>query len=161
MRSVFDLPAHPLFVHAPIVLMPLTAAGAVVLTLRSSWRRRFVFHLLAAVTVVLATTVLAMRSGGPFKEAVERAGGPNIDKHEDLANITRLWILLMFVLTAALAFLVRRGGEMVTIKHGRAGAKTEALVGISIALVGILGAIWMARTGHEGATLVWKGTPTK
>ena len=32
MESIFGLPAHPFFVHVPIVLVPLVGIGAIVMT---------------------------------------------------------------------------------------------------------------------------------
>jgi hypothetical protein len=39
--TISGLPAHPLLVHIPVVLLPLAALGVVGMALRSSWHRRY------------------------------------------------------------------------------------------------------------------------
>ena len=39
-ETIFGLPAHPLLVHIPVVLIPLCAAGAVWIVVWPSWRPR-------------------------------------------------------------------------------------------------------------------------
>ena len=38
--NLFGLPAHPLLVHIPVALIPLCAAGAIVMVVSASWRQR-------------------------------------------------------------------------------------------------------------------------
>ena len=38
--QLFDLPAHPLLIHAPIVLLPIAAILTIVLAFKPAWRRR-------------------------------------------------------------------------------------------------------------------------
>ncbi len=159
MLELFDLPAHPMFVHAPVVLMPLTAVAALLFNVRDVWRRRYAPHVLGAVVVLMVTLQMAMSSGEAFDEAL--AGQVDVSRHEDLANVTRLFVLLMLLATVALFVVVRRGrAPKADAAAGSAAASSvvERGIGVAIAILGVLGTIWMIRTGHEGASVVWSGT---
>jgi hypothetical protein len=41
MDTLFGLPAHPLLVHMPIVLIPLAAIGVVVMLIKPAWHQRY------------------------------------------------------------------------------------------------------------------------
>lgn len=63
LESIGELPSHPLFVHAPVVLMPLVALFALVLTLRPPWRQRAGVTLPIVSAGLAVATYLAMLSG--------------------------------------------------------------------------------------------------
>lgn len=150
MKTFLGLPAHPLFVHAPLVLVPLVALAAVVLAVRPQWRRRGSAALAVAALVTMVATFLAMQSGEAFAPAVEDV--VNIDTHKSLAETTRLLVALFFVGSVVVAVLDRMRGD------GRPWADTAAQAVVAVtAVVAVAGSVWMARTGHEGAKLVWDG----
>jgi uncharacterized membrane protein len=69
--QILGLPAHPLLVHIPVVLVPLATVGAVLVAVKASWRRS-----LAVVVAVLAVggavgVLLATQSGEALEERVE------------------------------------------------------------------------------------------
>lgn len=158
METIFDLPAHPLFVHTPVVLAPLMCLAAIALALQPRWRGPYRWHLLVGVTVVLVTTQLAIASGEKFDEAL---GGAPIDKHQDLAETTRLWLVLWFVITAVTVahglWVSRQDDNSSSPLVARALPAQHVLAAVG-ALVAVVSTIWMFRTGHEGALIVWKGT---
>ena len=41
MDTISGLPAHPLLVHVPVVLLPLAAVGVIVMLIRPAWHRRY------------------------------------------------------------------------------------------------------------------------
>jgi hypothetical protein len=47
MDKLFGLPAHPFLVHVPIVLLPLSAIGVVLMAVRPSWHRSYRWVVLA------------------------------------------------------------------------------------------------------------------
>lgn len=150
MKTFLGLPAHPLFVHAPLVLVPLAALAAVVLAARPQWRRRCSAALAVAGLVVMVATFLAMQSGEAFEPAVRDV--VNLDTHKSLAETTRLLVALFFVGTVAVAALDR----MTNDDRPWADKAAQAVVTVS-ALLAVAGSVWIARTGHEGAKLVWDG----
>lgn len=151
MESIGGLPAHPLFVHAPVVLMPLAAIATIVLALRPQWRRRSGVVLPIAAVAILVLTQLTISSGDAFDEIV----GDRVDTtdHRALALTTR-WFIVMFavgaIATAALdRWRDRSAPQWLTALHGLA---------IGVSVVGAaLATVWMVRTGDEGARLVWDG----
>lgn len=172
MESLFDLPAHPLFVHAPVVLMPLAALAALALAVRPQWRARFGFITSAGAFVLLVATVLATQSGEAFEEALDEQGIPvPVEKHAELAETARVFVLLFFVFVVAMVAiaLVRRSKATSASASGASGGPGAGGSGGALAVAGhacaalavvfgLLGTVWMARTGHEGAKAVWDGT---
>lgn len=157
MERIFDLPAHPLFVHAPIVLLPITAIAAVLFMFRPIWRVRFRWQLAAASLIVFVSTFLATQSGEALDDALK--GLAPVDKHADLAEFTQILCLGLFLLTVLMAFLAPRlnpilGSDRVNPMY-RTIERSMALV---VAVVAVVATVWMIRTGHEGAKVVWTGT---
>lgn len=147
MDTIWGLPAHPLFVHAPIMLIPLAAAGAAVVAVSRRLRDRFGVLVGLGGVGALIGAFLANGSGEEFAErlGVEVA----VEKHQNLAETT-------LVLTAAFAVLA-----LVNLATDRIHALQDSTVTASVlpvvtACLGVLATIWMIRTGHEGARLVWE-----
>ncbi len=155
METVFNLPAHVFFVHAPLVLVPLVAVGCIVLAVRPRWQERANPWLLGAAVVAFGTVLAATQSGEAFDRALRR--NPNFDvsvrRHADLADTTQV---ITFVMVALLAVAV---GSVWWSRRSERPVSPAVLRGLSAAaaLVGVLATIWMVRTGHEGAHLVWQG----
>ena len=49
MDTFFGIPAHPLFVHIPAVLIPLAAVGVVIMLVRPTWWERYKWATLAEI----------------------------------------------------------------------------------------------------------------
>ena len=151
MDHINGLPAHPLFVHAPVVLMPLAMLATLAVAARPRWRQRYGPALAVTAFVVLGATFLATRSGEAFKRAV----GSQIDvsHHQSLALTTRAFVITFFLGTVAYTAVDR-------FRRSRPPSWVPpaawALSGIT-ALLGILATVWMVKTGEAGARLVWDG----
>ena len=162
MKSLFHLPAHPLFVHGPVVLMPLVALFAVALAIRKDWRERYVWQFVISCAVLLGATILAARSGELFNTVV-RDSVPT-KRHRELGETTRLIVAILFVASLAMAWATRRdrGAEAATAGNpGTASVRPSVIAGWVVGALAVLGTIWMIRTGHEGARVVWTGTLKK
>lgn len=46
LENLFGLPAHPLLVHLPVVMVPIAATMALLMTIRPAWLDRFGWWLL-------------------------------------------------------------------------------------------------------------------
>src|SRR5688500_18224351 len=81
--TIAGLPAHPLLVHAAVVLIPLAALGTLAIAIKASWRRPY--GILAAIFAVLAGifATAAKFAGDQLQAilAVSGAVGPGIDQH--------------------------------------------------------------------------------
>lgn len=151
MDSINGLPAHPLFVHAPVVLVPLMTLFALVVAARPALRRRAGWALALAACVALIATQLAVTSGYRFDELIE--GAVNTDRHQDLAEASRnLVVVAVLVLTAVVAIDFR--ARHAPTDRAETAARVTSVLG---ALVAVAATVWMARAGEEGARLVWSG----
>ena len=99
--TLFGLPAHPLLVHIPIVLLPLVGVGAIAIAVSSSARQRFGTAVLVLAGVAFVGTLLAAGSGESLVESVDSSAA--LRKHVDLARAMRP---LAFVLLLAIGGIV-------------------------------------------------------
>jgi uncharacterized membrane protein len=159
MESFLELPAHPLFVHAPVVLMPITAMLAALFMVRRDFRRRFSSWFAALSGGLLVMTVMATQSGEAFDKALK--GLAPIDRHEALAETTQYLVLALFVVAVAQAIMVRRESRPGRSTGNETAKKITTGLAAAVLTFSLLGSVWMARTGHEGAKAVWDGTIKK
>lgn len=148
MEELWGLPAHPFFVHIPVVLLPILGSVALMMVARPKWRRRRPLLFVGTTLVTTVATILAARSGEPFKEALQPGLGSRIDRHADLGDQTALLATLFFVAVAAMA----AGDRWIS---GR--KRTVTALSMVAGVLGALAAIWVIRTGHEGARVTWSG----
>ena len=78
------LPAHPLFVHLPVALVPLAAIGAVCMAVRPQWRQRFGVPVAIIAGVGFIGTLLAASTGRLTNHPLyaELAGELKLPLHE-------------------------------------------------------------------------------
>jgi uncharacterized membrane protein len=157
--KLFDLPAHPLLIHAPIVLLPIAAIATVVLAAKPAWRARASWWMVGALFVIVVLLFGAKESGEALIAAYDRANGAgavDISKHQDLAETTFLMTLGWFAVFGLLTVLERvepvRVGFLEAVASNMVARQTIAAVA---AVLGILATVWLIRTGHEGARSVW------
>jgi hypothetical protein len=58
------LPAHPLFVHVPVILIPTTVVAAVVFMVRTDWFSRYGIALAVVSIAAMSSVFLTMQAGG-------------------------------------------------------------------------------------------------
>ncbi len=143
----FDgLPLHPMIVHAPVVLIPLVAAGLVLLLVRPSLRRTVGPLVVLLAIGALVTSFAAVWSGEQLGEAMQR--GSELDEHERWGNITRLLSVLLTVGVVAFVALDR-------FKPDRRSLTTAVGIVTAVVAMAAMGAVGF--TGHAGAKLAWEG----
>lgn len=157
--ELFGLPAHPLLVHVPVVLIPLAAVGAVLIAVRPAWRARFGALVVAAAGIGLAGIQLAAGSGEELEERVQESKA--LERHEDLAGITRLSVLVFFlVLTAFVVYDRRRTRRALVAGPGTPAASrpSRVLLGLAALTVAtsVLATTAVVRSGHTGAEATWE-----
>lgn len=149
-ETVFGLPVHPLVVHAPVVLIPLTALGIVAIVVVPRWRRGY-GPLVAAGSVAAFLSALAARlTGEAFEESLDLGGqvAEKVEIHEQLGQVLPWFVLVQAVLTVALVLVDRRGA-------GRAVVLTVAVLAVVAAGAAT---VQVVRTGHAGSEAVWNPT---
>src|ERR1700678_880381 len=68
------LPAHPLFVHVPVVLIPTTVVVALVFMVRLEWLSRYGIALALVSIVAMSSIFLTMQAGAALRAALHLQG---------------------------------------------------------------------------------------
>lgn len=139
------LPLHPLIVHAPVVLIPLVAAGIVLLLLVPGWRRPLGPILASMAAAAAVTAIAAVSSGDALGETLRRGG--ELDAHRAFGERTRFLAVLLALGTVALVLYERRPNRV----------EARVVGGIAaVAALAVASATTVAMTGHSGAELAWR-----
>ena len=122
----------------------------IALATKPSWRRRLGWWFPAGVFAIVVMVFLARSSGQAFDEALE--GAVDVSRHAELADRTLVLTIVWFVGSVALVAIDRRrSGD-----RSRSGPMTG--LAAATAFFAVLATVWLVRTGHEGADLVWRQT---
>jgi hypothetical protein len=164
------LPAHPLFLHVPVILIPVAAIAAVVLAI---WPRLYARHgiWVAAVAIVaLGALNLTMSAGEALRSDLGlEGGGPGpsglIARHADAAGKLRILTIAFTALLLIAVAVYRTAGPRVTglgpVDGGLQAIRSRvALGGVLRALVGVLALAslyFVFHVGDLGAKAVWQG----
>ena len=168
MTSILGLPAHPLFAHIPVVLIPLAAIGAVAM-IWPSVRDRIGWVVVGLVFVSGIVTQLAISSGQNLEEYVKET--QLVRDHAKMGESLRPWVLLMFLSllgVMVVAHLARRSAPSDGAEPGPAAAKTRdrlKYAGIAAMVFSLLfsaaATVSVFRIGHSGSKAVWHSTQVK
>jgi uncharacterized membrane protein len=154
--KLFGLPAHPLLVHVPVVLVPLAGLMAIAFALRAKWLDRFGWWLVAITGVGAAGAVLAAGSGEKLERRV--GGSDALEKHAELGDTAKL-VSVVFFLVVVSIMLFRWWSKKRAASGGKDIARTGAVAIITAVLLvaagGSAGAA-IAKAGHQGAKITWE-----
>ncbi|GAA5156023.1 hypothetical protein GCM10023321_30840 [Pseudonocardia eucalypti] len=156
MTLIGGLPAHPLIIHAVVVLLPLAALGTLAVAARPVWRRNlggavFLVALAGVVAVPLATTT------GEQLEAVLGGQNPLVEIHEQRADTLLPFALLFLALLAATLLLGRRADRTEANGAATRGGVLVTTASVLAALAGLVVTGLVVWIGDAGATAVWQG----
>ena len=143
--TIGGLPVHALVVHASVVLLPLTGLGAVLISLKPAWARRFGIIVVLVGLVALVSTVVAKESG---ETLAARVGLP--EPHAELGDRLPLFAAVLFVLVTIL-WLIDRG-----IPGNRRRPVSVMGLAALVVVVSIITIWWTFRVGDSGARAVWE-----
>jgi hypothetical protein len=170
------LPAHPLLLHVPVILIPVATVWSLVLVFRPSWVTQQGVFVSTVAVAALAGTILAMGSGSALRAALHLGRGGEGDRgiggrtntraslvaqHSHAANTLRLAMIAftLVLVTTVLAHRVADGRPLGRAALDRLLARPAtrgALRGLLAALaVGC--AYCVFHTGDLGAKAVWNG----
>ena len=164
LTTIYDgLPAHPLFVHVPVVLIPTTIVAAIVFTFRSDWFARYGIALALVSIAAMSSVFITMQAGAALRSALNLQGpaAKLISEHSRAAHILAV-VYVVFTATLIVTFASRRiSGGMPTglAIVDRLLAPRSIFTALRVALVLLsIGAGYMVfRTGDLGAKAVWEG----
>lgn len=157
------LPAHPLFVHVPVILIPATIVTAIVFTIRRQWFLRYGTALAVVSIIAMSSVFLTMQAGAALRRALHLQGQAAnlISQHSQAAHILAI-VYVAFTATLIVTFAAQRiSGGMPTglgiVDRLLSPISVSAALRVVLVLLS-LGAGYMTfRTGDLGAKAVWAG----
>jgi hypothetical protein len=142
--SVAGLPLHPLVIHASIVLIPLVAIGALVMSYLPSFSRRYGKLVLVIALFAQVSLFLAKVTGEAFEEILDKDMG----NHAELGEIAPFITVPMVALIYLRWRLDRSGATVGSVWVRR--LTSLALILASLASIAVI-----VLVGHSGAESVW------
>ncbi|MFT4108371.1 DUF2231 domain-containing protein [Propionicimonas sp.] len=139
--EIGGLPLHPLVVHGAVVLVPLSAIGALLVVLWGRARERFGWLAVAFAAAAAGFAVAARLSGQALAD--ELGAGPLVATH-------RMWGELVPYPSVALALALP--AALLLRTRSRAGWWTAASLTVLAAAAGL---VLVVVTGDSGARAVW------
>jgi uncharacterized membrane protein len=161
--SLGGLPAHPLLVHIPVVLLPLAAILAIVMLFRPAWLRTFGWFVVGLAGVGFLGAIFAASTGEELEDT-RRAAGETISAtlrdHAEEGDAVQLYAGIFFVLMLAwvlFAWWRRRAGEERATAVARKPKVVATVLAALAILAGAMTTVSVTITGHNGAKSVWEG----
>lgn len=158
------LPAHPLFLHVPLILIPVAAVGAIVLAV---WPRLFARHGLwigLVAVVALGATNLTIGAGHALRNDLNLQGPGIVAQHASAADQLRLVLIVFTALLLIAVAVFRTAGPRVTgvgpfdaaLTAARSGVALGAALRVIVAVFAIASIYYVFHTGDLGAKAVWQ-----
>src|SRR5271168_5135519 len=157
------LPAHPLFVHVPVVLIPTSVIAAVVFVVKREWLSRYGIALAVLSIVAMSSIFLTMQAGAALRGALNLQGqaAKLISEHSHAAHILA-YVYVLFTATLIVTFAAQRiSGGMPTglgiVDRLLSPKPVFAALRVLLVLLSIGAGYMCFRTGDLGAKAVWQG----
>jgi uncharacterized membrane protein len=141
---------HPLVIHFPIALLLVTPLFIVAGILMSPAKGRpFLIAALALMLLGTTGTFLAVATGEAAGEVAQRTPAVSavLERHEDLAETTRIVFSVLTLIFGALLFLPRLMKREATVVSAR-------ILTLAFLLLYSAGAVILVNTAHNGGRLV-------
>ncbi|HTY31400.1 DUF2231 domain-containing protein [Mycobacterium sp.] len=152
MNVVNGLPAHALWLHLVVVLVPLTALLEILCGLWPAARRGQLLWLMlvmAAATMVITPITV---NAGQWLYDLRKKPAPILQEHADRGSTMVYFAAALLVVAiglVALRFIERRSDNR--------GVATRVIVAIIVLAVSVSSMVQIYRTGDAGAQSVWGG----
>lgn len=157
LNEIAGLPAHPLLLHVPVVLIPILSGATIALMVRPDWRRRYGVAVAVLGFVALVFTVLAAGAGEAFRASRPLFASPALNEHAELGDqLKAVMVLFVGALVVFLAADLKRGPQALDkLAHLLHRPAMERFARVGISLLAVVALVWVVRTGHEGAEVAW------
>ncbi|MFN2497208.1 MAG: DUF2231 domain-containing protein [Pseudonocardiaceae bacterium] len=160
--TIDGLPLHPLVVHAVVVLLPLSAVGAVLIALRPAWRRRYGGLVAVLAVLGVAAVPVAQQTGEQLEARLAALQNPLIAQHAQLGATLLPYGIVFSVLVLALVLIGRLADRGLPVTDGAAPGRKPwrvllVVVAVLAVLSGVVTTVQVVRIGHSGSTAVWDG----
>jgi hypothetical protein len=157
------LPAHPLFVHVPVVLIPTTVVVAIVVMAKPKWFSRYGIALATMSILAMSSLFLSLQAGAALRGELNLQGqaAKLISEHAQAAHILAI-VYVAFTATLIVTFAARRiSGGMPTglgiVDRLLSARSTFTALRVVLVLLSIGAGYMTFRTGDLGARAVWQG----
>ena len=149
MSTVVGIPAHALWVHLIVVLMPATALLEIACALWSAARQRLVWLVLSMAVLLVVTTPITI-DAGEWLYGQEKHHTAILQTHVDRGEQLTYYAVALLVVAVALVVMhwQQRRSE-------RVSSVATIAVGVLALIVGVASTVAVVRTGDPGARSVW------
>ena len=165
MLTVDGIPAHPLVIHAVVVLLPLAAVGTILVVARPAWRRQLGVWVLLLAAAGVASVPIATQTGEQLEHAIGK-GNELIEIHAERGDTLLFPALIFLALLAATVLVGRRaeparvdgpGAAHATVANTATLQRVTLITGVLAALAGLVVTGLVIWIGHAGAVAAWSG----
>jgi cytochrome b involved in lipid metabolism len=140
---VFGIPAHPLLVHAVVVLLPLGAIGMIAMVLVPPFRGNVQKYFVAGTLVVATGSAYLAKESG---QTLNMTSGVS-EYHQEWGSRTFYAALALVVLSAIWFWLDTKPKSVYKL-----------ITGVLVVLVSLAAITATVLAGHSGAQSVWEAT---
>ena len=159
-NSLFGLPAHPILVHAAVVLVPLAAIALVLVAFVPKWRAKYATLTAIFATLAAGSVALAQSSGEALQESVENTVKDQalLRAHTQMGEDLLPWAAGMFVVAVFImvAEIMRRRDKPLKLPE----RATNITVMVLAAIVSVGSMYMVIKIGHSGAKSTWSSVNT-
>lgn len=150
MTVINGLPAHVLFVHAIVILAPLTAVLEIICALWPAVRKGQLIWVTVALAVVTTVLTPITIQAGNWLYDLRRSPDAILQEHAELGDTMIYFSVALLVVALAL----------VTLRYAERRDNTRrvlynAIVAVVAVLVGVASMVQVYRIGDAGAQSVW------
>jgi hypothetical protein len=142
--EINGLPAHAVFVHLVVVIVPLTALAAIVVSLWPAAQRKLTFLVPLGAVVGLVAVPFTTAAGTDLAAGL---GDPAfIDHHRQLGNLVLPFVIALAVTTA---------GQWLALRRPHVGPVLRASFAVPVVASAVAAMVIVALAGDAGARAVW------
>ena len=139
-ETVFGIPAHPLLVHAVVVLLPLSAIGMIAMVLIPQFRGTVQKYFVGGALVVATVSAFFTKESGQALNQVEGVS----EYHQEWGSRTFYAAVALLFLSAVWFWLDTKPKTLY-----------KTITGILVVIVSIAAITATVLAGHSGAESVW------
>ncbi|WP_018601341.1 DUF2231 domain-containing protein [Mycobacterium sp. 155] len=150
MTVINGLPAHVLFVHAIVILAPLTAVMEIICALWPGARRGQLIWVTLALAVATAVLTPITIQAGNWLYDLRRNPDAILQEHAELGDTMIYFSVALLVV--ALALVALRYAER---RDNTRRVLYNAIVAVVAVLIGVASMVQVYRIGDAGAQSVW------
>lgn len=151
------IPAHVLFVHVVVVLVPLTALALVLCAIWPSVMRRFGLTLPVLALITLISVPLTTDAGEWLERHVE--SNALVRKHAELGDGLLPWAIALFLVATAVWWSYRRAANRPQDTAGSTSSTVATPLRVAAAVlslvIGVGAGVQVYRIGDSGAKAAW------